>query len=657
MFTLFKIPKTIRWVINLFLIFLLIFTLYRLAIFFAFKPASFSFADAVPSFFMGLRYDLRWISIVLLPIVLLSMKREWSPFFSSKNKIGWTWYLAIITFFLFFFFAAGFGNFSYNHTPLDAGAMNFAEDPGISLQMMWQTYPLVWMILGLIIAVLLFRWMYHKSHWQVIKSTDGKGIPYRRKFFTIAAFILCLFIYGSLTWSPLKRSDSFKFRDSFKSYVAINPLQNFFSTLKGRKHTFNEKEARQAIPVMEEWMQLKLNSDLKYSREILPGSTSLESRPNIVLVLCESFSMYKSSMSGNPLNTTPFFDSLSKNGIFFERCFSPHFSTARGLFAIITGIPDAQNFKFSTRDSLAVKQRTIINDFEDYEKLYFLGGNPEFSNFSGLLKNIDGLQMFTEGKLKSPKINVWGISDKNLFQEANATFRQLSSPFFAIIQTADNHRPFMIPDTDTDFEKITVSETELKKYGFESLSELNSFRYADYCFKKFMSAASEENYFHNTIFVFVGDHGVAGDASAIYPSAWTEMRLTDEHVPLLFYAPYLLLPQKRNEVVSQIDVLPTIAGMVHQRYVNTTLGRDLLDTTKRKNFAFITSTSGKIGMVTDEFYFVKNLEFPDEQIMPSSGNAGNYSKAQQDSIQKKLSVFTSAFYETARWMIMNNKKE
>ena len=166
-----------------------------------------------------------------------------------------------------------------------------------------------------------------------------------------------------------------------------------------------------------------------------------------------------------------------------------------------------------------------------------------------------------------------------------------------------------------------------------------------------------ENYFHNTIFVFVGDHGVAGDASAFYPAAWTEMRLTDQHVPLLFYAPQLLQPQKRNEVVSQIDVLPTIAGMVHQRYVNTTLGRDLLDTTKRKNFAFITSTSGKIGMVTDDFYFVKNLEFPDEQMMPTSDNAGNYTKMERDSVQTKLSVFTSAFYETARWMIMNNKKE
>ena len=53
-------------------------------------------------------------------------------------------------------------------------------------------------------------------------------------------------------------------------------------------------------------------------------------------------------------------------------------------------------------------------------------------------------------------------------------------------------------------------------------------------------------------------------------------RLTDEHIPLLFYAPYLLHPQKRKEVASQIDVLPTIAGMIQESYINTTLGRDLL---------------------------------------------------------------------------------
>ena len=653
----YKIPKTILWVINLFLIFLLIFTLFRLATYFAFKPNNFSFGDLIPSFLMGVQYDLRWIAIILLPIVIVSMFQRFSPFYSARNKKWWTWYLAAITFVVFFFFAADFGSFSYNHTRLDAGAMNFVEDPGISLKMMWQTYPLFWMVLGLLITVLLFRWMYRKSHWRVITSTDGLKIPYNRKFFIVTAVILCVFIYGRIALTPLTWKQCFVFEDSFKSYLALNPLQNFFATLKLRKPEFNEQKAREAFPIMAEWMQLPDKNNFSYRRIISPGSKALESRPNIVLVMCESFSMYKSTMSGNPLNTTPYFDSLCKNGIFFERCFSPHFSTARGLFAIITGIPDAQLFKFSTRNPLAIKQHTIINNFEGYNKHYFLGGSPEFNNFGGLLKNIDDLQMHTEGSFKSPKINVWGISDKDLFLEANSVFRRQQKPFFAIIQTSDNHRPYMIPASDTDFVRSIVTEEELVKYGFESLDEYNTFRYSDYCFKKFMEAAEKEAYYHNSIFVFIGDHGVAGNADAVYPKAWTNQRLTDEHVPLLFYAPYLLKPQKRSEVVSQIDVLPTIAGMVQQPYVNTTLGRDLLDPAKKNNYAFITNTAGKIGIVTDDFFFTKNLNFPDTKMVPIRFIDTVHTKEKRDSARQRLTSFTSTFFETAKYMIMNNKKE
>ncbi|HRO70401.1 MAG TPA: hypothetical protein PK951_08475, partial [Chitinophagaceae bacterium] len=305
----YKIPKTILWVINLFLIFLLIFTLFRLATFFAFRPRGFSLTDLLPSFLMGVQFDLRWIAIILLPIVLMSMTPRLSPFYSARNKKWWTWYLAVVTFIVFFFFAADFGSFSYNQTRLDAGAMNFVEDPGISLMMMWQTYPLFWMVLGLLISVLFFRWMYRKSHWRVITSTDGLKIPYRRKYFVFAAVVLGLMVYGRVALTPLSWKQCFVFEDSFKSYLALNPLQNFFATLKLRKPEFNEQKARDAFPLMAEWMQLPDKSNFSYRRAVAPGSAALESRPNIVLVMCESFSMYKSSMSGNPLNTTPFFDS------------------------------------------------------------------------------------------------------------------------------------------------------------------------------------------------------------------------------------------------------------------------------------------------------------------------------------------------------------
>jgi phosphoglycerol transferase MdoB-like AlkP superfamily enzyme len=655
----FKISKTILWVTNLLVIFLLIFTLFRLATFIAFRPKGISFWDTIPSFLMGIRYDLRWIAFILLPIILLSMIPELSPFYSARNKKWWTWYLAVVTFIVFFFFAAGFGSYSYNKAPLDAGAMNFAEDFSISWKMIRQTYPIFWMLLGLVVAVLFFRWMYHRSHWQVINKTDGLGIPYRRKHFFITTLILGLFAWGSFSWLPLSRSDCFRFNNSFKSYLSINPLQNFFATLRLRNPEFNEQKAKEAFPVMAEWMQLPDKNSFSYRREIGPRSNALESRPNIVLVQCESFSMYKSSMSGNPLNTTAYFNSLCNNGIFFEHCFAPHFSTARALFAILSGIPDAQLFKFSSRNADAVNQHTIVDNFVDYEKHYFLGGDAQFSNFEGLLNNIDGLQMHTGKRPGVPEVNVWGIGDKDLLLEAHEVFSKKDKPFFAYIQTSGNHRPYnkTIPATDTDFVKVFVPEEELKRYGFESIDEFNCFRYSDYCIRKFIEAAQKERYFQNTIFVFVGDHGLAGNAEAMYPAVWTEQRLTDEHVPLLFYAPDLLTPQRRSEVVSQIDILPTIAGMLHQSYVNTTLGRDLLDPAKKNNYAFVTNTADAIGMVTDDFYFTRNINSKEEQLNPMHRGASLYSKQQQDSIKKKLSGFTNAFYETAKYMLMNNKRD
>ena len=430
----YKIPKTIIWVINLFIIFVCIFTFFRVAAFLSFKPDDLGITDTLPSFLLGLRFDLRWISIVLLPIILASLLPHLSPFYSELNKKIWTWYLAVMTFFIFFFFGADFGNFAYNRTRLNASALNFVEDAQISLSMLWQSYPIFWLLMALVIAVIFIMWLYRRSHIYVTSKTDGLGIPYRRRWFIAGAFILALFIYGTLSTSPLSWNKAFIFQDNFKSYLALNPLQNFFTTLRFRKPVNNETKARSYFDEMKQLLQLPPTETFGYRREILPGSKSLESHPNVVLVLCESFSMYKSSMSGNPLNTTPYFNELTKEGIFFERCFTPHFSTARGLFATVTGIPDVQLSKFSTRVPESQEQHTIINNFEGYEKFYFLGGSPGFNNFVGLLKNIDSLQMFTEGRFKSEPMNVWGISDKNLFLEANEHFSRQEKPFLLLFK-------------------------------------------------------------------------------------------------------------------------------------------------------------------------------------------------------------------------------
>ena len=650
-----RLPKTLLWVFNLLMIFLVMFTFFRLLTLIAFRPEGENVSGLIPSFWLGLRFDLRWISIFLLPVVIASFNPELSPFYSQKNRKIWTWYMAFVTFFVFFFFAADFGCFSYNKTRLNASALNFVEDPGISAKMLWQSYPIIWMLLGLMLSVLLFRLMFRKLHGSVVERTEGRGIRYKRKWFVLSALLMSFLVYGSTSWQPLKWKNAFQFDDSFKSYLALNPLQNFFTTLKFRSPQYNETRARAYYPIMKDWLNLDHQS-FGYSRMGGPNNVTVKGKPNVVLVLCESFSMYKSSMSGNPLNTTPYFKSLCDSGIFFNRCFTPHFSTARGLFATLTGIPDVQLSKFSTRNPDALDQHTIINNFKDYSKFYFLGGSPSFNNFEGLIKNIDGVHMDVEGKFKSMPVNVWGISDKDLFMEANRVFSQQTKPFFAIVQTADNHRPFTIPPIDSAFQKQIISKEQLEQYGFESLEEYNAFRYADFCFRNFIENARKEAYFNNTIFVFVGDHGVSGNANNIYPAIWTEERLTEEHVPLLFYAPALIKPEKRGEVVSQVDVLPTIAGLTGQTYENTTLGRDVLNNQKGNHGAFIIlHDEGRIGIVTDQLYFTKNLNFQHEELhffQPQT----TYSPHQLDSIKTTMSHLTTAYYETAQWMLMHNPR-
>lgn len=657
------IPLTIRWLVSLWIIFMLIFTVLRIATLISFMPPQVKVAEVLPAFSLGFFYDVRWVSIFLLPIALLSMFPGLSPFYSVRNKKVWSWYLAAAALFVLIFFGADFGNFSYNHTRLNASALNFAEDPGVSARMLWQSYPLVWILFALSLTVFLLFILFRHTHVITNKRLVNEGSVSVKMWFSITILLLGWSVYGLFLSRPLKWKDAFLLNNNFTAYLALNPLQNFFSTLQFRQPIFDNEKARSYYGQMVRFLgiekEYKQTKEISYSRIINPGIKSLESNPNVVLVLCESFSMYKSSMSGNPLNTTPFFRQLCDEGIFFNRCFSPTFGTARGVFALITGIPDVQLSKFSSRNPEAVNQRTIVNNFEGYNKFYFIGGSSDFNNFEGVIRNINGVQIYQEGSYQSAPLNVWGISDKDLFLEAGKMLTRQEKPFFAIIQTADNHRPFTIPVSDSDFEQKIISEDTLLKYGFESLKEYQSFRYTDYCFKKFMDYAKQQSWFANTIFVFVGDHGVSGgDASAIYSDSLVNLnRLTDEHIPLLFYAPELLSPELHAETVSQIDVLPTIAGMIHKPYLNTTLGRDLLNLKNKMDAAFIIHhDEGKIGIVTDDFYFSKSLQMNKEELFPVSKKGFGENKVKKDSVMKSLSQLTSAIYETSKYLLFHNEQ-
>jgi phosphoglycerol transferase MdoB-like AlkP superfamily enzyme len=652
-----KVPRYIQWIFLTGIIFLFLMTVLRLMVTLFFPTQGFSFSSLLPSFVLGIRYDLRIICIVSLILFLLGSLRFLHPLNKKTGRrvalLLWTVFILVFI----FFYLIDFTNYAYLSQRMNANLLNYLEDAGISFKMMWQSYPVIWMIIGILGGAALLIWIVKSTYNHVLSkpivATNRSKIGWGIAFF----LLLAIGIFGRVGQYPLRWSDAYGLGNDYEANLALNPFQSFFSSLKFRHSSFDAKKLKEGYGWMSQYLGVDKPDSSSFSFERSFAAKPIVNAPqNVVVVICESFSGYKSSMYGNPLNTTPYFAELTKQGLFYDRCFTPHYGTARGVWATITGVPDVSLTKTASRNPAAVDQRTIINDFKDKEKFYFLGGSTSWANIRGLLtNNIHGLHLYEEGDFKAPKIDVWGISDKNLFLEANEVLAKQQKPFFAVIQTAGNHRPYTIPEEDLkEFQKKDIPQDSLVKFGFASVEEYNAFRYTDYTFKKFMETAAKEKYYENTLFVFVGDHGIRGDAGNMFPRSWTEQGLTTVHVPLLFYYPKSLQPQRLNIPASQLDIMPTIAAICGIPYTNTGIGVDLTSANQPK-YAFIMDPDVRqIGVVDSLYYYNYKLNSGQESITYLNSNQ----PVQADrNMLNRYKTITNAFYESSRYLLLNNKKK
>jgi phosphoglycerol transferase MdoB-like AlkP superfamily enzyme len=718
------LPRLVKWMFLTGVAFLIFMTLMRYVFFIHFHSSQYTFSNCFEAILLGLHFDTRIVcGIVLFPFVIgnlhirynkahrftigstvqlvfvivimvlllifmkkghapvssliymgilfalvlvwLLITKNCNPYENAISRIIFKIYFFIISISLALLYAIDFEYFDYLHQRLNASILNFAGDAAISIHMVWQTYPVLTLALLVIISTALLFGLINRWFNKIQGSTyRGMGFP-GIVIGVLFALVLGVGIFGKLNQYPLRWSDAFSFNDDFKANLALNPVQSFLSTLEFRNSTYDNKKVRNYYSLMADFLGVKNpdSSSLNYKRHFTPQPVA--KTPNVVVVICESFSAYKSSMWGNPLNTTPYFDEMCKQGIFFDRCFTPSWGTARGVWAVITGIPDVEYPNTASRNPAAVDQHTLINDYAGYDKYYFIGGNSSWANIRGLLtNNITGLNIYEQGDYKASSIDVWGISDKRLFLASNNVLKDETHPFFAVIQTADNHRPYTIPDEDkAAFQLKKYSDDSLKRFGFQSNEELNAFRYTDFSFETFIEAAKKEKYFNKTIFVFVGDHGIRGQVGDMFPKAWETDGLTTQHVPLLFYAPALLAPQRIDRTCSQVDLVPSATALAHIAFTNTTIGVNLFDTVRVssarfKNAAFLFDPNLKqIGMVTDEYCYVHNLLSSTEDFRSARNNEPLPETAVIAEDRKALKELAQAYYETARYMMLHNSKK
>ena len=190
------------------------------------------------------------------------------------------------------------------------------------------------------------------------------------------------------------------------------------------------------------------------------------------------------------MEATPNLDRLASEGISFDRFYVPMVGTARSVFGMLTGIHDVASVETASSNPRIVDQYSLVNTLTDYNKHYIMGGSASWRNVRSLIKNnIPDMKLIEQEDMDYPRLDVWGISDNDLFQAAHDLFESMdqSKPFFAVVQTATNHRPYSIPDDVDGFCVIDEDETVLANAGFDSRGQYNAIRLLDHAVGEFLS--------------------------------------------------------------------------------------------------------------------------------------------------------------------------
>jgi len=671
-----KIPRLHLYVITVLCLFIIIQTGLRLIFFVKFNnPADpISTNDLIWSFYLGMKFDLQASLGTLLPVLLLGWIKPLHPVYSKFGKRLWAVYISLAIILMYLIYITDAGHYAYLQQRLNATALRFLENPFISATMVWETYPIVsgGILFILVNAITIYLFLRLTG---LISSTDANSAywPDKRWYQKTALVLITIFIVffglmAKISWYPLRWSDAFFSTHAYSPQLASNPVIYFSNTLKNVAETYDLEAAKRAYPMMTDYLGIKQpqqSSDGKLNYDRHYDFSQDNNKTNVIVVILESFASYKTSLSGNPLEPTPNIENLANEGYFFKNFFTPSTGTARSIWTFVTGLPDIEKNKTSSRNPLIVDQHTIINAFKNHKKLYFLGGSASWANVRGLLSsNIPNLRLFEEGSYDSPDIDVWGISDLSLFREANAVLKNEPQPFFAIIQTSGNHRPYTIPDDNEGFIIWTEDDLQfdVQDYGFQSLEELNSFRFMDHSLGHFIKIAKKEPYFDNTLFVFFGDHGIHAPTGNHIPAYEAQLNMQGLRVPLVLYGKSVISNAKVfDTIASEIDVLPTIAGVTETPYLNTTMGRDLTDETfDEDRYAFTIEHGGgrTIGLISDEYYLLMRPDGSSKRLhhLASDDPRADVS-TEKAGIADLLTQKLTSIWNTVRYMRENNKPE
>ena len=502
-----------------------------------------------------------------------------------------------------------------------------------------QSYPVIPIFSALFIVTgIVTYFILHKSRNYI------DHIPNFSNKIKISALYITLFFVSLLAIPTLAKTENSK--NVFVNELQSNGLYKFYLAFQNNKldyfKFYKTLPANKAYGILKQ--QFPTNSEESLIHTI--KSDSAEIHKNVVLITIESLSADFMKAYGNDQNITPFLDSLAQKSLQFTNLYATGNRTVRGLEAVTLCLPPTAGESVVKREDNKNKFSTgFVFKQKGYNVKFMYGGDAFFDNMQDFYSG-NGYKIVDQSSFASSEIsfsNVWGVCDEDMYYKAikvmNVEAKE-NKPFFNHIMTVSNHRPFTYPNNKIDI----AGDIKSREGGV---------KYTDYALRKFFSMASKQSWYKNTIFVIVADHCASSAGK-------TQLPLAKYRIPAFIFAPDGK-PEKYTKLMSQIDLMPTLFGLLHFSYQSKFFGQDVLKTDYKPR-AFI-ATYQDLGLIKDNVLTIlspkQQVKQFDLKLNTKPGIAPEYQIEFDEKCRKTertdLVNETISFYQTASDILKKKK--
>ena len=537
---------------------------------------------------MGWRFDTV-VSCYLLAIPAIMMVIG-ELAYVKKHEYYRVIHVLLVVGFLIAFFACAVDVpfFSYFYNRLNAVAINEIDSIGIVVDMIFSDLVYVAGLLAYAALAVGYIFLMRRVYRGLLRDRLEDRLPLGWAIPVSVVLLLAVFVgmRGRLSKkSPIRVGTAYFCNNGFLNQLGLNPVFTFVKSAEDISKASNRPIAlttpEKALETYEAERALPLDSTLMPEGLSLP----LPEGTNVVLVIMESMTVDNTGLFYPEHSLTPHLDSLMAHGLVFTECYSAGIHTYNGIYSALYSHP-ALLSRHTMKHTTMPVMHGLPQQLHDvgYRNLFFLTHDEDYDNMRGFLMANGFDEVIGQSCYPSEEIvGTWGVPDHVLFdhvvERCNAAVAQ--GPFFVAVMTCSDHTPYIIP-TNIDFKPKNI---ELSQKAVE---------YADWAIGRFMENASRQPWFENTLFVFVADHGAAK------PFAY-DVSLPYHHIPLLYYAPKYIAPCRTDRLALQLDLAPTLTGMLPYEVENRALGLDLLR--QKRRFAYF-SSDDKISVLDGEYLYL-----------------------------------------------------